>query len=107
MVGNKLKAATKNSGQAVQYFSVGSTPIKATTFNYKPLNTDWCRAGAGVRFEPSRSKMAQTHINAIAFKEGEIRVAQGIEYDIVAHTNDQTPEAQVILSANAPNKTIQ
>jgi hypothetical protein len=30
----------------------------------------------------------QIHINAVAFKEGEAWVVQGIEYDIVAHTYD-------------------
>ncbi len=30
----------------------------------------------------------QIHIRAIAFKEGEVWVVQGIEYDIVAHAKD-------------------
>ena len=30
----------------------------------------------------------QVHINAIAFKEGDAWVVQGIEYDIVAHAYD-------------------
>lgn len=31
---------------------------------------------------------SQLHINAIAFKEGEAWIVQGIEYDIVAHSDD-------------------
>jgi hypothetical protein len=30
----------------------------------------------------------RTHINAVAFREGDIWVIQGIEYDIVAHADD-------------------
>lgn len=32
--------------------------------------------------------MADLHLNAIAFQEGDAWVIQGIEYDIVAHTRD-------------------
>jgi len=45
-------------------------------------------------------------INAIAFKEGDAWVIQGIEYDIVAHTDDVTTLPQAFMRAVMENMIV-
>jgi hypothetical protein len=49
---------------------------------------------------------AQLQINAIAFKEGDAWVIQGIEYDIVAHTYDVTALPHAFMRAVLENIVI-
>jgi hypothetical protein len=46
---------------------------------------------------------AEIHINAIAFKEGDAWVVQGIEYDIVAHAYDVAKVPQAFIRAVLEN----
>jgi hypothetical protein len=48
----------------------------------------------------------QFQINAIAFKEGDAWVVQGIDYDIVAHTYDVTAAPQAFMRAVIENMVI-
>ena len=48
----------------------------------------------------------QFRINAVAFKEGDAWVVQGIEYDIVAHAYDVTKLPQAFLRAVVENMII-
>ena len=46
------------------------------------------------------------HINAVAFKEGNAWVIQGIEYDIVAHAYDVTAAPHAFMRAVVENMVI-
>ncbi len=50
--------------------------------------------------------MHQFHINAVAFKEGDAWVIQGIEYDIVAHTREVTTLPHAFMRAVSENIII-
>jgi len=49
---------------------------------------------------------ARHSINAVAFKEGDVWVVQGIEYDIVAHAHDVTALPQAFMRAVVENMLI-
>ena len=49
---------------------------------------------------------SQFRINAVAFKEGDALIVQGIEYDIVAHAYDVTKLPQAFMRAVVDNMII-
>jgi hypothetical protein len=50
--------------------------------------------------------MNQIHIRAVAFQEEGVWVVQGIEYDIVAHTDDPSKVPDVFIRAVIENACI-
>ena len=53
-----------------------------------------------------KSSFSQLQVNAIAFKEGDAWVVQGIEYDIVAHAYDVVTAPYAFLRAVVENMVI-
>lgn len=50
--------------------------------------------------------MSDVHINAIAFKEGDVWVVQGIEYDITTHVYDVSEVPDAFMKAVFENACI-